>query len=204
MFLGSRDSRLDGLPTKISPSCSATSGSPLSASWPAWPSATPRNWSAGTGPRCSIEPDASAHLIVVGEEDFPLGRDRGPGRLVRRGHAAAGRAGSDRGHHRNPTLAAAGAGRSGAGHPSALHAGHAGRVAGRAGGGDSPLAPAGTDRAGPRGAAAAVLRFPGSGHGAAAGRAAGGGRLAAGDRKAARVAGPLSCPASPGRWPSFR
>ncbi len=134
----------------------------------------------------------------------PAGRDRGPGRLVRRGHAAAGRAGGDRGHHRDAALAAAGTGRGAAGHPPALHAGHAGRVAGRAGGGDSPLAPAGTDRAGARGAAAAVLRFPGGGHGAAAGRAAGGGRLAAGDREAARVAGPLSCPTSPGRWPSSR
>ena len=58
--------------------------------------------------------------------------------------------------------------------------------AGRAGGRDPPLASAGIDRAGPRGAAAAVLRFPGGGHRPAAGRAAGGGGFAAGDREQAR------------------
>ena len=75
------------------------------------------------------KPDASAHLIVVGEEEFPLpdigDQDDWFDEATRR-QVEAGR---DRGHHRNAALAAAGTGRFAARHPPALHAGHAGRVA---------------------------------------------------------------------------
>ena len=149
-------------------------------------------------------------------------RRLGPSDRRRRGGIAAGRdwaakttgsttttrrqvdEGRDRGHHRNATLAAAGAGRCAARHPPAVHAGHAGRLVGRARGGDSPLASAGIDRAGARGAAAAVFRFSGGGHRPAAGRTVGGGRFAPGDREAACGRWPAICPTWPGRWPSCR
>ena len=150
------------------------------------------------------KPDPSAQLIVVGEEEFPLPEmgdeddwfDEATRRQIDAGAIEVitetqlwqrlGLVEAQQDVHRLYT-------------PAMLA-----ESAGRAGGGDPPLAPAGADRAGPRGAAAAVLRFPGGGHGPAADGAAGGGGFAAGDREEARGRCPVSCPTSPGRWPSSR
>ena len=98
-------------------------------------------------------------------------------------------------------MAAAGPGRPGARAAPPLHARHAGRVVGRAAGGDSPLASPRADCSGLRGAAAALLRFPGGGHRPAAGPTAGGRGLAAGDREETGRPGPLAARHRPAAGP---